>query len=118
MPPGDSVNAATRRKNWRTEANTVAIPLVCRRIGDLMETRQPRAWSGLGSALPVAPDLPDTPVPPWTVFLWDSRPARLQRVSQIIAACGARLRCNDELSAIPQIESFHACALAVVALEA
>ena len=85
-----------------------------------METRQPHAWSAPGSALPrlAAPDLPDTSEPPWTVLLWDPRPARLQVVSRLIAACGARLRCNDEVSAIPQVESSRGCALAVVALGA
>ena len=82
-----------------------------------METRQPHAWSAPGSARPRLADrtCETRPSLPWTVLLWDPRPARLQVVSQIIAACGARLRCNDEVSAIPQVECSR-CALAVVAL--
>jgi DNA-binding NtrC family response regulator len=83
-----------------------------------METRQPHPWSGRGSFLPVAPDLPDAPAPPWTVFLWDPRPARFQGVSQIIASCGARPQANAGVSTMPQAENTRACALAVVALEA
>jgi DNA-binding NtrC family response regulator len=85
-----------------------------------METRQPHAWSGRGSTLSglVAPDLPDRPEPPWTVFLWDSCPVRLQGVGQIIASCGVRVQGNTEVSTMPQAESARACALTVVALEA
>ena len=85
-----------------------------------MGTRQPRAWSAPGPALPrlTAPDLRDTSEPPWTILLWDPRPARLEVVSRLIVTCGARLRCNDEVSAIPQVESSRGCALAVVALGA
>ena len=72
-----------------------------------METGQPHAWSVPGPALPrlTAPDLRDTSEPPWTVLLWDPRPARLEVVSHLIVACGAYLRCNDEVSAIPQVET-------------
>src|SRR4030095_6434917 len=65
-----------------------------------------------------APGLRDTSKPAWTVLLWDPRPARLQVVSRLIVACGTRLQCNDEVSAIPQVESSRSCALAVVALGA
>jgi DNA-binding NtrC family response regulator len=85
-----------------------------------METRQPLSWSAPDSALPrlAAPGLRDTSEPAWTVLLWDPRPARLQVASRLIVACGARLRCNDEVSAIPQVASSRDCALAVVALGA
>src|SRR5262249_41726052 len=58
----------------------------------------------------------DAAAPPWTVLLRDPRPARLQYVSSIIAACGARLRYNEEVFALPQGEGSCTWALAVVAL--
>src|SRR5256885_13435267 len=83
-----------------------------------METRQPHARLALDSALPhvAEPALPYTTEPPWTVLLWDPRPARLQDVSRIIAACGTHLRYNEEIAALPQVEGPSAWALAVVAL--
>src|SRR4029453_19374325 len=85
-----------------------------------METRQPHPWSAPDSGLPrlAAPGLRDTSEPPWTVLLWDPRPARLEVVSHLIVTCGARLQCNDEVSAIPQVENSRSYALAVVALGA
>ena len=72
----------------------------------------------LDSAIPhvAEPAPPYTTEPPWTVLLWDPRPSRLQGVSRIIAACGARLRYNEEVAALPQVEGSYAWALAVVAL--
>ena len=85
-----------------------------------METRQPHTWAAPGSVLPhqMASDLRYTSEPPWTVLLWDPQPSRFQGVSRIIAACGARPQCYAEVSATPQVESPHPCALAVVALGA
>jgi DNA-binding NtrC family response regulator len=83
-----------------------------------VETRQPHVRLALDSAIPhvAEPAPPYTTEPPWTVLLWDPRPSRLQCVSRIIAACGARLRYNEEVSALPQVEGSYAWALAVVAL--
>ena len=85
-----------------------------------METRQPHTWLAPDSALPplAEPDLRDISELPWTILLWDPRPARLHVVSRLIAACGAHLRCNEEVSAIAQVECSRDCALAVVALGA
>jgi DNA-binding NtrC family response regulator len=85
-----------------------------------METRQLRAWSGSDAIFSglAAPALQDASAPPWTIFLWDPRPARLQVVSRLIASCGVRVRCNAEVSAISQVERSHSYALVVVALEA
>ena len=85
-----------------------------------METRQPHAWFTGDTALPQVAELapPYTTKPPWTVLLWDPRPSRLEVVSRLIATCGARLQCNDEVSTIPQVESLRGCALAMVALDA
>src|SRR5215510_1211184 len=48
--------------------------------GGLMETKQPHTQFALDSALPpvAKPAPPYTTESPWTVFMWDSQPARLQ----------------------------------------
>jgi DNA-binding NtrC family response regulator len=85
-----------------------------------MESMRPHSWSApdSGTLQRTALDTPNTSAPQGTVLIWDPRDARLQLISRIVSACGARPRWVEELSAIPQVEFFCGCNLAIVALGA
>src|SRR5262245_886790 len=85
-----------------------------------MERMRPRSWLAPDSGALHRADL-DTPNksdPQWTVLMWDPRQSRLQLISRIVSECGARPCWVDELLALPPVEFFWGCNLAVVALGA
>jgi len=85
-----------------------------------METRPPPSWPVPGSPpVPlVAPASHFISASPWAIWLWNPQPSRLQCISPILAGCGPRLCCNEEILAILQVERSRARSFAIVALEA
>jgi two-component system, NtrC family, response regulator len=79
----------------------------------------PHSCSAPDSVVPCPPD-PDsqrTSVPQGTVLLWDPQSSRRQLVRRHIEACGVRLRCIEDASALLRVKRSGDFTIAVVALE-
>src|SRR5919197_6235582 len=83
-----------------------------------MESTWPHLHPVPDAAIPARAPLtsPHTAAPPRTVLLWDPHPDRLQIVSRLIAACGARPCGLPAAATLPHTGDACRCPLAVVAL--